>query len=612
MPMIERTESASEHTWTKPTLVVREIPDDETKSNRGGGQGLVGEIRDDLIPMSYSDEPGPVGGTLQLRWKDKLWMQTEIDPETHEDFRGSTFTLEQRRSLSNRAVQEVLFRGKLASQSKEYADNVNGINLNIRDWFVYADAPIAMPTTTFSGPLTAGALFAAMDNGYFQVIDFENGLPQSKIRTFSQYPWPLDSDGNRIAAIDPELLALKTKPGSVALTGQPLAQAFADVLRKVSPNLIPSIRYDGAFTYLYGIRRGAQEKELVVNAVGQASPTASVKCTCMRIEGSEDYSNLYNSAHGVGGLERKIEVFELEKGWTDDEETLVKATPTLLSTYQYQHVGRRYLVPRKAFWVAGVPHGPSAFKSDRVKAARRQTDAGLDFQYSEMDIEQPKEQRGILRKGTAVDRLEVHPDDASMAVVYFKAPQTYYYYTQAQEANRVAGTAVGTPTVGFYDWKVEAVSPGLPLNVYHAADTDYPRFRTIQVYNPNAIKYTYVSHIEIEDDNSISESTTAPESLKTPDTGAVRDDSGFLLEQIQNIIQESARPDINFSAEMWHFDPSWKKGDRITRIRDTTGFVLYDNLEWYVESVYHDLQRWTTLLRLSSAYQELSSRQLIV
>lgn len=611
MPMIKRSSSSVSHLWEPPTVVVREIPDSRTKTNHGGDIGLVGVIRDDLIPLSYSDEPGPVGGTLTLRHKDKMYMDSSVDLDSHEDFRDSTFTLEVRRSLTNRVLQDVLFRGKLAAIQREVGESTNGINYHIRDWFVYADAPINMPTFTFSGPLTAGAIFQAMVNGYYKRVGVENGVLNSITTTFPQYPWPTDSNGNDVASIDTELLEWKEKPATVALRGQPLAQAFTDVLRKINPNLIPSLRYDGAFTYLTGVRRGDRDRELVVNACGTNTTSASVMCNSMGIVGNEDFSNLYNFGQALGGFRRKVEAFDLEKGWTDEEEAAVIANENLLNTYGYKHVGRRYFIPRKAFWMSGTPHGPSTLnQSNRVKLARRNTLAGGDWSFFEPDVEVPKQKKGVIRKGNPVDRLDIHPDDAGLAVVEFKTPLKYYYYTDAQTTLQQAGTAVGSPSIGFYELKCEATSIDLPLEARYAASDDFPRPRTLTISNPNAIKYNYVSHIDFSDNNDMTISTTAPDALKD-DTGSVRDDTSLLLDQLEELIQESSRPDININVRIWFFDPTWRKGDRVKRIRDINGKVLYDDLNWYVESAHHDLRRWTTTLRLSSAYQELTSRQLV-
>lgn len=610
MGQVTRRRTASTlHHWTKPVLIVREQPDAKSRSDTN--TGLAGQVRSDLIPLGYSIEPGPIGGTLQLRDPNMHWLKSGQTVDELEDFRASTFTLEIRKRSGDRTLQDIQFRGVLDGEALSYQEENNGVTLNVRDWFAFADAPIKMPTYDYSGPLSAGRILYLISQGYYVQSGYEFSAPFTRAVGFPQFPFPLDRSGNPVAGIDPDLIEIETIPYNIALTGQPLAQAFADVLYKVNPNWIPALRYESnGFITLTRNIRGDRKRELVIHAVGSDYAAPSVKANCQSITGAKDYSRVYNTGQALGSNDRVVNVFRLTKEWTEAEETLFVATNGI-PTPQTQHVGKAYAMPTRVFWTAGIPATFSSLeKSDRIKARRRRTDAGGDWEYFDMKVIPPRQTKGSIRKGNIIDRMKPHPSEYNMVQLEMESPMFYYYYTEAQEAIRAAGGSVGQPSIGFYDIEVEATEIGRRLEVRYGALDDYPRMRTLAVENNNAARYVFTQRIDVDRETG-SATTSTDEDGDLGFGASFRDDSAFLLDQLTNIIEDTKRPGSHFSAVLWHYDPDWKLGDHVFRIRDVTGNVLADNLEWYVESIDHDLQNWTTTIRLSTVINDLKARMLI-
>lgn len=601
--------SAISMLWEAPGLAVRVIEDEDTRSDRS--TGLVGDIRTDLVPLQYSMLPGSTGGTLSLRVHEELFIQSGRYEDAVEKWQGKTVTLEAR-NTSNRALQEVRFKGKMIAITKGYAPDDNGVTLHIGDfWHQAADAPVAMPTQG----KTVGRIATEMAQGfYFEPRATSSGVI-NQVNYFPQYLFPRDADGNDIAGIDETLLESTVYPGECSFRGQKFNQAFAELVRRAyGMNRIPDIEYeDRGFVRMLARERGGRVRELVVGSPGAVDPTYTKRCEVLSITGNFDYQRVNNRAVGFGSPTREIEPMDMEKGWTDAEETAVSEDPTLNHSVRYHHVFRRYKAPR-AFWqMASSPQGFGTDDSldDQPTFWRRKLveGAGVDSGWikARPSFKIRRERTTGETQGAVIDDLtDVHPEDARMLSIYFDDPQRFGYYTSASQTLRNSGCNGGGAALAGYDFQFEAVRIGPRV----AVDTgfiggDVPRLRTIYVENEDIVKYDYERHFTVNSDGTRTEAESA-------ESWMLRDDSSGFLGQLTNLIEESKRVTADVRVVLWYYQPEWRLGDRVDRLVSNIGETLFSNLEWHVNAIYHDLQAWRTELHFSNARQDFTGAMLNV
>lgn len=584
--------------YLHPTLVVRVIEDEDVASGRS--TGLVGAIRDDLDPIEYTTSKGPIGGTLELQMRDALYIQGDRDEEEIENWENKTITLELRERENNRALQTVLFRGKVAGIEGTLNAENNNVTLHCRDyWYVLSDAPVEMPTQG----LTLGTILQSFVQGFYYRVRATDDGPRRVPVYFPQHPIPHARDGTALASIDPELLSSPILVGNVSLSGQSLAEAFCSLIEVAfGGDRIPDLEYDSRGRVILTTRlRGERTFDLVVGNPGVYGTSERRMCRVQSITGTTDYSRIRNRFVGEAAPIRVVEPMRLEKGWTDAEEAAVRAVPELNHTERYHHVFRRFRAP-KSFWsmVAGARGvGDSSQFNDQMVfwqfvdlPSEGISEPPLPV-YPAWEIRRERTDGDLA--GTVIDDLtDVHPENAKQLAIYFEDAQRYDYYTTAQRAAMAVNQDPGPMNATSYQFDLEASQIGerpiLDTGIIGAA---LSRPRTAFIRNDQAVRVIHRKRYRL---NDAGERVEILEPTETP-----RNDLPVFAQQLQLQAEANSRAKADISVVMMRFEPERRLGDRAARILSNTNRVLHRDLPWYVESARHDLTTWTTTLPMSAA-----------
>ena len=584
----------NDNVFVMPTVVVRVVDDEDIVTN--STTSAVGRIREDLVPLQYTQAAGAVGGTLTVRIPAELWLDATRGEDAIETWGGKTITLEMRENTGNKALQRVLFRGKVSSVETEYSPSDNSITLVVADpWFQAADAPVDMPTQG----LTVGEVMRSFSRGYYYATRLKDGRVQRVQKLFPQFLFPTTTNGTPLASLDPALLEETRMCGNVSIAGQSFAEAFSDVVEAAyGGQRIPDVDYTTRGLPVYVARvRGARERDLVVGSPGTDRYTERQMCQVKSISGQWDYRSIRNRVVGEGAPIRVIKPVTLSKGWSDAEEAAVRANTALVHTPGYYHVFRRYRAP-EAFWAATGQAwgGGDEGKHDQIKFWQRgaPTDApATDWQQVSPVYEIRRERTTGDTGETLVDNLrELSAEDARSLTIWFQDPQAAEYYTPAQQLSMAAGVAAGSPTVYPYQYEIEAVLVGEPIAVDSGirGTLDSSRLRTAFVRNPNIVKHVHTGHYT--GDGSARQ-------LVANSDWQLRDDSPAFAAQVADMAERMSSGSVDIRVTLWKFDPSWQLGDRCSRVVTNSGRVLLSDLPWYVEGITHDLQMGLTTLSLS-------------
>lgn len=599
MVMIGSNPSSSSvnNLFRMPQLAVRVVDDADTVSNRS--TGLVGEIRPELIPLSMTKAPGPTGGTLTLQHAGEYYIKSGRRQSQIEDWRGKTITLEERRNVNNRALQRVLFKGKVAAIGHRFDRSSNGVTLHVRDWYPLSDAPVYYP---YSEGKTVGQLCQVLrDSNYYERY-LDSGRVRARLKLMPQYLFPTDSNGNPTAGVDENLLTSNVVPASLRWEGQPLSQAFSDLVNKAFGGYrIPDLEYDGGFVRMVARERG-RNREICVGSPGAVNPSYTRLATVTSITGQTDYSRSRNRAYGIGGNVQRVAPMALEKNWSDADEATVKANPKLNETPRYFPVFREYRASDR-FFNAALPHsaGGDSFAHDQIRWWRRANTAGADTGWSEVfpEWEIRKARTDGDTESTLVSNLrDVTPKEFKDLVVFFPSPQRFDYWTPSQIALRQAGENPGPANIEGYSFEVETILIEDPVEM----DTgiigdDLERPRTALIKNPYVRKVYHDGHYTTNADG------TRSDLVEDAPSGLEVDETVYFLAQLLDFAAENGRPaiDIRITLALPMFD--WLLGDRVYRMYSNLGEILFDNLPWFVQAITYDFTRWTTTLELSMVHQ---------
>lgn len=582
--------------WKSPTWVVRAAADASVRSSTS--TGVVGEIRPDLVALSLERKPLSRGGSvLRVRVKNELAYdgRRAARGEFREDFRDVTLTLELRRNLTNRALQEVLFRGKVAPEGLEFGPGQNGRTLWGSEGLVFYNCPIEHPDTT---GWYVGDLCATLNNGFINLLEWTGNRRTAVRRYYAIYPWPTDRSGNPLAQVDTALTSNTTKVSNLALTGQPLAVAFSQIVGQLGPKYIPGVRYEGSRTILCATEVGARRKSLVIGAPGVREPDVRYHPNVQSINGQKDYASIWNYLIGRGGRKRRITPMTLRKVWTPAEEAAVLANRALSKYPAYEHVGRLYAADKAFYPTEPIPHGSAgdAALSDRMQFWRRRKPAADELEGDgpelfRTDYKITRRRGDGDASGQLIDRVpSTYLEAGDQCYIEFRDPQIYpNYLTPTQLAALVAGGGYQTPLVGTYEIECQPPQIEDPLSVFTGQRGEYPMTRAKILANPDMVAYRYDRHY-----------VTDGAGDRTEGSSLIRDDSAAFLAQADAIVEETAKEPNQITVGLWLLDFDFDYGVVIDHVYTSEGYEAEDAPEWRVESVVHDLQRRKTLLRLSA------------
>lgn len=603
MVMVGSTQTTSlDNTWKPPKVAVRTVRLNDIRSNSSTGR--VGDIRHELVPLEYTSAPGPEGGSMSLAWRGQYFIKAGQRWDDVEKWSGYYFTLEERKNEGNRALQNVLFRGRRSALSLDFDTSANSIGPVIRDyWYDASFPPCRFPT---QGKTVGQICQILKDSYYYEPYLTSGGSVSHRPRYLEQRIFPLDSNNEPWAEIDEELLNSTIRPGTVYASGQGFASFFADLIQKAyGGSRVPDIDYDKTGKIRLVARRlGTRERTLVIGSPG-ATPSQSRTqlAKVQSLKGTIDYSGIKNRGVGYGAPVRQIKPMVLTPGWTEAKESAVKDDPDIRDQPGYRHVYRRFKAPDRFWHIAASPHGFADSLRDTMKFSRSYSVPGestSDWTEFDSDFEIIRERTDNEEGGTVIDDLSsIKPGDYKDLAIQFISPQVREYYTSAQIALGEAGSSRGDRTLTAYDITVEAAVIGDPLTVDTGViGDDSEGVRTVVFDNPNAQKIVHYGHYEISEDGSRSDL------IETPTTGMVRDDSGFFLSQANDYVTEATKAAKDMYAGIAVFEPDWIIGDRIVRIINNIGQIVFDGIEWDLMRIPHQLHQggisgWRTDLSLS-------------
>jgi len=600
------TSGAASATWERPNLVMR-VADINDYIPTSSARGL-GDVRTDLVPLKLDVHPGPRGSTLTVRLPHEYFIRSDQDWDDTDIWEGKIYTLYVQRSGSTSRVSSVLFRGQKVGKACQFTKDQNGYTLHLSDWYPYGAAPIRMQQMM---NMTVGTVCHIFEAGYYNTLEY-NGIHRAVTPNyFDRHPFPQDENGNNIGRIDETLKSSTVFPGTLSFVGQSFREAFCELIELLGPNYLPYIWYDGNTPVLSAREKGARTKRLVVGAALDASATVNHIPNVQRLDGMISDEALYTQGVGVGGYTRTIDTVELTKDWTAAEETAVLADKSLTNTEQYRHVGRRYKA-QKRFWpMNAIPHGESSTWSEQeTPLILRRRDSTQQWERADISFEvlrtrsegnENSSHERLGGRGMVIDRkYDITYQGGSHIHLWFADSQLWEYYTDAQQITRMGGTAVD-PTQGTYDLQMQAVQiDDDPLLAYSDVKGTDPRHRMRALLNPEATKYTHTKHYTVDNDNSLTEVTEAT-------SATTRNDTSILAAQVDAAITESSVPSVGMTAALWYLDFDWYLGDKIDLI-DVEGNQPLGEVDWYVESISHDLQSNRTTLYLSNEYASIMAR----
>lgn len=526
-----------------PAVVLRLLAPPDRRSSGGYGANAYGAITDDMYPISLSY--GKDGAELTCRVRNDFAICSN-DDNLHKSLAGYWATLEYRPNTNNRALQKVLFRGVVSSESYQMSANENGVDVTFWDRLALADDVVEL----IIGYYNIGTVLSMIDN-----MDI----------------WPKDANDNRLAGIDPALFDRMEWTGHYSIDGLPVPQAFASVFQNQKKD-IPDIVYDGGTMLLTTRKRGDKEIDITVGCINVAKRTKRYDVDLRSLRGVKDYSRMVTRITGRGDLTRKADTFSLEPAWDRSLDAAVLADPSLPDRHpMYRAVGRRYLVPAKLWPYNATANLYGQFKPDLW--AKRPDDTEW------MKIEND----GMIEPGYVDedDPLRARSlsgyTDNNLRYVWFASTKIYYYYTRSQMIQRSEGAFV-KPSLGFAELQLTALYQDDVLEYDTGYRGDYP-IRRRRIYRNREYSRLTVGDYYKPNNDMIKGRvwTVAP----------VYDFSGPLTNECNDAIEVSSRPYASFTAVLTRCNFNLHRGMRVRNIYDRDGRLIFEDVGWYIESIKH-------------------------
>jgi hypothetical protein len=515
----------------------------DRRHSAGAGANRYGAISDTIIPVSLKF--GKDGAQLDCRIRRDYAISSDPD-YLHESLAGYWATLEYRPNSNNRALQTVLFRGVVSSESYQHASQENGVDVTFWDRLALADNVVEM----YTGYYPIGTVLSMID-----AMDI----------------WPEDTDGNRLGGIDPALFERRQWGGMLSIDGIPTPQAFAMLFQNQKKDVV-DIDYQGGKMLLTTRQRGAEEVDLVVGRIKATVGTKVYEVDIKDLRGVKDYSRVVTRLVGRGDITQRADTYSLTPAWDRSLDDVVLEDPSLPDTNPgvYGAVGRLYLVPA-AFWPYNAESGGTGSGYDPVLWARRSSD--YDWVPIENDGEIVRDETGFVHPLTGKSQM-AYTDGASR-LYRFNSTQICRYYTQAQEVQRRAGEFV-EPTATFAELELTATFQDSVLAYDTGFRGDLPIRRTRLLKNQEYSRLTVGQFFRAYGTQLQGRVSASPPTF---------DHTGALVNECEDAIDVISQPAMSFTAALTRCNFNLKRGMKVRNMYDRDGDLVFENLGWFIESI---------------------------
>ena len=553
-------------------------------------------IATDLEIISLEVNEGPEGSKLTLRpyteGKYAFCSDTNLLFDTLID---KTIYLEQRVSdrTSNKANTKILFFGKVSSIGYQYSSSENAMDIYVSSpWEQLLDSPVKMETKG----LMVGQVLGFMDAGIKNetVYDRVSGTWITRTTTFDPSLFPKTKSGTQLGHIDGDLLNIFYLADGIELNGQPTGEAIAELV-KVKNNIVLDVEYDndGTFTVL-GRNIGSKSHTLTMGRIGKEITNHDTIPDIIEINGSENYSNLYNRIIGYGQIEKLSTVEVLEKTWSTEEETTFLADNDLKDDLRYNHIGRLFkissnIIPLnpKANQISNGLSDVSTYSDDfKILELNPETDDWQDSSSKPKIITSRND--GDINSLPNIITQKMNFSNGRFGYVFFDDVQFVEYISSSDRQSIEEDPDLEVnPTKVLKQLKIQCIKTLDNYSVNTGIKGDFNRER-VKIHTSDYEKFTGGNIFTTKKDRTLQ-----------PSVVQSKDESPLLLEECQNILEQSSRPDVSITITLWYINTNFKMGDFISTIIDTHGEIIKDNLKWVIKNISFDFKTFRTQISCS-------------
>lgn len=525
-----------------PNLALRILPPADRQNAATAGANRYGKITQNIYPVSLGF--GKDGAELNCRVRGDYAVCSDPD-YLHESLAGYWATLEYRPNTNNKALQKVLFRGVVASESSQFSIQEDGVDVSFWDRLALSDDVVEMITGWYS----IGTVLSMIDE-----MDI----------------WPKDTNGNKVAGIDPDLFTRMQWCGMHSIDGIPIPQAFSQIFDRQKKD-VPDIIYQTDGKMLLTTRkRGDEEVDLVVGRIKAAVGTKVYDVDIRELRGVTDYTRVVTRITGRGDLTRKADTYALEPAWDRSLDAAVLADPSLPDTNPvYRNVGRRYLVP-SALWPYNAEGGTDGNFTPNLWARRTsleewtpiENDGAFEIDYG--GYADPLTSRGTTGWSNGLNRY-----------VRFNTTKITNYYTSSQLAARESGDFV-TPTRSFPELQITAQYQDSVLSYDTGYRGDLPIRRRRILRNREYSKLTVGDFYRRKSNVVMGRDSVTPPTY---------DHTNNLINECEDAIEVTCKANQSFTAVLLRCNFNLKRGMRIRNIYDRDGDLIFEDVGWIIERI---------------------------
>lgn len=528
---------------TVPTLIVRLLQSPSKQRSNISGPDTLGKIATKLIPITLTNAPLPEGPILETRLIQDYAICSDPD-RLYTTLLGSVISLEVYHATGTRRIRQVLFRGGLLTEEKQFTATENAVNLTWATTVLLDAEPIEMILSYQS----IGVVLQRLNAGDY---------------------WPVDAIGNKIGGIDSKLYNLIQWTGLGELAGVPLPQAFADILQP-RKGLIPVVTYDSNGKIILTAReRGQKRLDLIVPSIKDQTGSRLYKTEIKDLRGSIDYGRVVNRITGYGGMKRRADIATLTPAWDRSLDQYVKTDPSLLQRDdRFREVGRLYRFDGDFWPLNAEGSGYTAQREDPIIWGRREVGrpwVKMNVSAGFTMVVEPG-QLGLLSRKSQAGFLS-----GDYKYILFKSPMVTRYYTESQRIAREQGEP--TPaTVDFWELELQAIKQNGLLQTDTGVLGDLPIYRRRIHRNRDYSALTAGSFFR---------EATDGRTAATPD--GLFDNTSALQQEVFEKIIISRNPRNSFTISMPYCAFHLEHGMTYERMIDDRGRTIFDDLDYTIE-----------------------------